>query len=104
MSDIAAMLLAYPGRLDHLDRDSAREPIVGPVDRYNALSADGTVEVEPALVEAVLGQVAAGKVELGESGRGGVEQSVAAGRIEAPFLQLVLDRLWDATVARLHAH
>jgi WD40 repeat protein/peptidoglycan hydrolase CwlO-like protein len=83
-------------RLDHLDRDSAREAIVGPVDRYNELSSNGAVEVEPALVEAVLDQVAAGKVELGESGRGGVEPNAAGGRIEAPFLQLVMARLWQA--------
>src|SRR5262249_34552081 len=83
-------------RLDHLSRASAREAIVGPVDRYNELSPDGAVEVEPALVEAVLDQVAAGKVELGETGRGGVDERVSGGRIEAPFLQLVMARLWEA--------
>ena len=83
-------------RLDHLDRDSAREAIVGPVDRYNELSSNGAVDVEPALVEAVLDQVAAGKVELGESGRGGVDENASGRRIEAPFLQLVMARLWEA--------
>ena len=83
-------------RLDHLDRAAGREAIVGPVDRYNELSEDATVEIEPALVEAVLDQVAAGRVELGESGRGGVDERVTGGRIEAPFLQLVMARLWEA--------
>jgi WD40 repeat protein len=82
-------------RLDHLDRSSAREAIVGPVDRYNQLSTDGRVEIEPALVETVLDQVAAGKVELGRTGRGGVDEDVVGGRIEAPFLQLVMARLWE---------
>ena len=66
-------------RLDHLDRASAREAIVGPIDRFNELSPDETVEIEPALVEAVLDQVAAGKVELGESGRGGVDETAPSG-------------------------
>jgi WD40 repeat protein len=82
-------------RLDHLDRASASEAIVGPIDRLNDMSPDEAVEIEPALVEAVLDQVAAGKVELGESGRGGVEEPVADRRIEAPFLQLVMTRLWE---------
>jgi WD40 repeat protein len=66
-------------RLDHLDRRSAREAIVGPLERYNALvPADERVTIEPELVEAVLFE-------------SGTEQQ----RIEAPFLQLVLQRLWE---------
>ena len=83
-------------RLDHLDRDSAREAIVGPVDRYNELSSDEAVEIEPALVEAVLDQVAAGKVELGRERPRRRRRERSGGRIEAPFLQLVMARLWDA--------
>ena len=86
-------------RLDHLDRDEAREAIRGPVDRYNESAVDGTVEIEAALVEAVLDQVAAGKVELGRSGRGSVEDNASSGGIEAPFLQLVMERLWEAEAA-----
>src|SRR5262249_50311169 len=75
-------------RLEHLDRPSGREAIVGPVDRWNEASDGRKVSVEPALVDAVLDQVAAGKVELGQAGRGGVAESSPSG-IEAPFLQLV---------------
>ena len=57
-------------RLDHLDRSAARDAIVKPVERYNDADAASTVEVEPELVEAVLDETAAGKVELGEAGRG----------------------------------
>ncbi len=82
-------------RLQRLDRVSGREAIVGPVDRYNETHAGSEIEIEPALVEAVLDQVAAGKVELGQSGRGGVAESGFQG-VEAPYLQLVMARLWEA--------
>ena len=80
-------------RLDHLDRAGARAAILGPVDRYNELTGEN-VRVEPELVEAVLDEVAAGRVDVGQAGRGGVEAD--AERIEAPYLQLVLERLWEA--------
>jgi WD40 repeat protein len=81
-------------RLEHLDREAGRDAIVGPVERWNE-SAGNRVGVEPALVDAVLDQVTAGKVEVGQAGRGGVEED-GSGRIEAPYLQLVMARLWDA--------
>jgi WD40 repeat protein len=83
-------------RLDYLDRAAGRQAIVGPIERYNALvGADERVEVEPALVEQVLDEVTAGRVELGQAGRGAVETSGADRRIETPFLQLVMQRLWE---------
>jgi len=65
-------------RLDHLDRSAARSAIIGPIDRWNTLTADH-VTIEPGLVEAVLDEIA----DEGE-------------RIEAPYLQLVLERIWNA--------
>ncbi len=88
-------LLANRLRLDRLDREAARAAIVGPVDRYNHLTGEG-VGVEPELVEAVLDQVAAGRVDLGRAGRGGVDGQEEGEGIEAPYLQLVLERLWAA--------
>jgi WD40 repeat protein len=79
-------------RLDHLDLRGGRAAIVGPVERYNELSGED-VRVEPQLVEAVLDEVAAGKVDVGRGGRGGVETDEE--RVEAPYLQLVLERLWE---------
>ncbi len=79
-------------RLDHLDRRGARAAILGPIERFNELTGED-VRVEPEVVEAVLDQVAAGKVDVGRAGRGGVETDDE--RIEAPYLQLVLERLWD---------
>jgi WD40 repeat protein len=81
--------------LDHLDREAARAAILGPVDRYNRL-ADAAVKVEDALVEAVLDQTAVGRLDFGAAGAGRVAGNHQRQRIEAPYLQLVLRRLWDA--------
>ena len=82
-------------RLERLDRIAARAAIEGPLERYNELvPAEEAVAAEPELVEAVLQQVAVGRVDLGQSGRGGVGEE-DADRIEAPYLQLVLERLWE---------
>ena len=84
-------------RLDYLDRAAGREAILGPIVRYDELvPVDERVEVEPALVEAVLDQVAAGKVELASAGRGAPQSRNGSTRVETPFLQLVMQRLWTA--------
>ncbi len=94
-------LFANTLRLDRLDRRQGEAAIVGPIREYNRLSpADRQVEIEPELVDAVLSEVAAGRVDLGRSGRGGVEDEVDEGRIEAPYLQLVLERLWNVETSR----
>jgi WD40 repeat protein len=84
-------------RLDRLTRDAAGRALLGPLERYNELApAERSIEAEPALVEEVLDSVAAGRIQLAPSGRGGAENgSVDAGLIEAPYLQLVLERLWE---------
>jgi WD40 repeat protein len=83
-------------RLDHLDRRSARAAIEGPVERYNELaSEDSQVELEPALVDAVLAETVAGKVELGEAGGGLGPGQTDESRVEAPYLQLVMERVWE---------
>ncbi len=83
-------------RLDHLDRDAARSAIVGPIARYAELvGPDEAVEIEDSLVEAVLDEVAVGKVELGQGGRGSPEGQDDEPRIQTPYLQLVMQRVWD---------
>ena len=79
-------------RLEHLDRDAAEEAIRKPLDRWNSLvkSAD-RVEIEQGLVTEILDQVQQ------SSGDGdGAGAAIRTGEIEAPYLQLVLTRLWDA--------
>ncbi len=83
-------------RLEHLDRPAAREAIIGPLEQYNRMTPDAPVGIEPELVEAVLDQVAAGKVDLGRPGRGAVESGADGARVETPYLSLVLERLWRA--------
>jgi len=70
-------------RLDHLDRVEAHAAILGPIQRWNELTGD-EIEIEPALVDAVVDEVAV-------EGRGRDRS-----RVEAPYLQLVLERIWDA--------
>lgn len=81
-------------RLDHLTRAAARSAIEGPLRAYAEL---GGVEVtaEGELVEAVLDQVAAGRIEQSLTGRGLLDEGERARRVEAPYLQLVLERLWE---------
>jgi WD40 repeat protein len=94
-------LLANRLRLERLDRAAGEAAIVGPIGRFNALaSSEQRVEIEPALVGAVLDEVSAGRVEIGVAGRGVAVGSAEHGRIEAPYLQLVLARLWDLEAER----
>ena len=81
-------------RLDHLDRRAAREAVVRPVERFNELTGE-SIEVEEELVEAVLDQTATGQVDLGDAGRGLAADEKSTGRIEAAYLQLVLQRIWE---------
>ncbi len=76
-------------RLERLDRRSARAAIVGPLERYGEL-AGRSFSAEPALIDALLDEVAAGRVDLGGVG----ESPPSHEYVEAPFLQLVLERLW----------
>ena len=70
--------------------------------RSNGRSSSGTtwraceaVEIEPALVDAVLDEVETGKVQLGDGVAAPASSADGGeGRIEAPYLQLVLSRLW----------
>jgi WD40 repeat protein len=81
-------------RLDRLDRRSAHAAIVRPAERYSELT-DVAVSVEPDLVERVLDEVGAGQIEPALGGLGAVERTDTSVRIEAPYLQLVMQRIWD---------
>ncbi|MGZ8695415.1 MAG: WD40 repeat domain-containing protein, partial [Gaiellaceae bacterium] len=81
-------------RLDHLTRAAARSAIEGPLQAYADLGGPRVV-AEPELVDALLDEVAAGRIEQTLTGRGLVEERERAHRVEAPYLQLVLERLWE---------
>ncbi len=89
-------------RLDHLDRDSAEEAILGPLATYNKeLAQDPPVKIEAALFNDLLEDLRTGRVTLDLAGQGQVQTNDEASdgaedvRIETPFLQMVLTRLWD---------
>jgi conflict system STAND superfamily ATPase len=86
-------------RLQHLDTEAARSAIEGPLARYNALNPGQAVRIEEGLVEEVLRQTRAGQVRIGQAGVGRVEIAEAAEaaqvRVEAPYLQMVMTRIWD---------
>ena len=105
LADLDALKRRLPGlfgnvlRLDHLTRAAARSAIEGPLRAYAELGGPEVV-AEEELVEAVLDQVAAGRIEQHLSGRSLVDDVVRERRVEAPYLQLVLERLWDVERAR----
>jgi WD40 repeat protein len=87
-------LFANTLRLDRLDRAAASAAILRPAERYAELTGE-PVSIEPALVERVLDEVGAGQIETALGGLGMVEGADVAARIEAPYLQLVMQRLWE---------
>jgi hypothetical protein len=95
-------VLANRLKLGYLDREAARRAIEGPIDVYNELAGDEAprVSIEPTLIEAVLDGVktGAGSVADAEAEPDEPSHSVASGseHIETPFMQLVMDRLWEA--------
>ncbi len=100
LADLDALKRRLPGlfgnvlRLDHLTRAAARSAIEGPLRAYAELGGPEVV-AEDELVEAVLDEVATGRIEQHLAGRGLVEEGKRERRVEAPYLQLVLERLWD---------
>jgi hypothetical protein len=86
-------------RLDHLDRDAGRAAIVKPLERWGELESD-PVSIEDELVGAVLDGVGTGRIELGPAPVGSAGANGRAPGIEAPYLQLVMQRLWDVERTR----
>ena len=87
-------LFANTLRLDRLDRAAATAAILRPAQRFSELTGE-SVSIEPALVDRVLDEVSAGQIESALGGLGMVEGADLSARIEAPYLQLVMQRLWD---------
>ena len=100
LSELDAFKGRVPGlfgnvlRLDHLDVDAARAAIVEPLAEFEVLGGV-PMAAEAALVAAVVDQVASGRIERRLAGRGMVAGGATRGRVEAPYLQLVMERLWE---------
>jgi WD40 repeat protein len=89
-------LLANRLRLDHLSPGAGRRAILGPVESFGALVPEEEgLAVEPELVEAVLAGVRAGTFLQAGRGRGVARDVAAQARLETPYLQVVMQRLWE---------
>ncbi len=92
-------------RIDHLERTQARDAIVKPIDQFNKRLPPGTppMKMDPKLVELVLNQVTTGRVAIAGTGKGRLGMSgdgrTHEDRVETPYLQLVLTRLWQEETA-----
>jgi len=86
--------------LEHLTREAARGAIEKPVASFNELHlGQPPVELEPGLVDAVLGQLGPDQFASDQGGTGRLAGGNGAGphrdEVAAPYLQLVMKRLWD---------
>ena len=81
-------------RLDRLDREAGRAAIVRPLERWNELEG-AQFEIEPALIDVVLDDVGTGQIKQGLSGVGASDGNGRPPAIEAPYLQLVMRKLWE---------
>ncbi len=84
-------------RLRHLDAAAAEDAIRKPLAAYNDRLGTGqpAVTIEDNLVISIIEQVRSGSVSITSSaGAGQPQDAEDDSRIETPFLQLVLQRLW----------
>jgi WD40 repeat protein len=88
-------------RLENLDRAAAEDAIRKPLEEYNRRQKDagGQMKIEDDLPEALLDDLEKGKVASEQTGRGQPSLSTRLdankAKIETPFLQMVLTRLWE---------
>ena len=91
----------FDNRLEikRLDESAARDAIERPVARYNEgikKAGGAAVELGEGLVDAVLKDIARGQIAPDLAGQGGGEaRPDEAQEYEAPYLQLVMRRLWE---------
>jgi FtsH-binding integral membrane protein len=91
-------MLSNALRLRHLDASSARDAMRKPLEVYATQHpTEPRMSIEDALVEELIEEIQVEKLMIGQGGQGVIERypTDADVRIEAPFLQLVLTRLWD---------
>ena len=91
-------MLSNALRLRHLDAASAQDAMREPLEVYAAQHpTEPRMSIEDALVEELTDEIQVEKLMIGEGGQGVIERdgTDADVRIEAPFLQLALTRLWN---------
>lgn len=84
-------------RLEHLDRNAAKDAILKPLEVYNQLASNGRgpAIIEPNLITAILDDLQDQVSDEDPATDKLVSQEKPPGAIETPFLQMVLTRLWD---------
>ena len=89
-------LLANLIRVEPLAFEDARNVIESAVNRWSSDHGE-KIAIQDGLIENVLRDVQTDRVFIGESGRGvtEAEEESGSGSIEAPYLQLVMTRLWE---------
>ncbi len=88
-------------RIEHLTRPGARAAAEGPIKAWNRHLPPGEppYSIEPALVDAVVEAAATGELTLARTSADEKASARDREHVEAPFLQLVLERIWRQTVA-----
>jgi WD40 repeat protein len=91
--------------LENLGRECAQQAIERPVVSFNELHPYSVpVQIEPGLVDMVLDELGPSQFVLDGGGRGRVSGANGdrrpGGEIAAPYLQLVMKRLWETEAAR----
>lgn len=87
-------------RIEHLSRETGRDAITKPLERYNQkfnLTDDAKIKIEDTLVEAVLDKATPQSEFAGAEAKLLEQSSIADGRgVETPVLQILLTTLWSA--------
>ena len=91
--------------LEHLTRESAREAIEKPITSFNELHpTEAPVEIESGLADLILGQLGPDQFAPDQGGIGRLPgrngSDLRGGEIAAPYLQLVMKRLWETELTR----
>ncbi|MDJ0899955.1 MAG: hypothetical protein QNJ55_14210 [Xenococcus sp. MO_188.B8] len=85
-------LFEHTLEIKHLDRKSAYQAIAEPIKTYNKqVQSNKSVEIKPELIKSVLEGVS--QLVTTKNGRAGTKDPNI--EIEAPYLQLVMTRLWE---------
>lgn len=98
LKDKAPDLMKNTLRLEHLDLKAARDAIVRPLEQYNSENENSSFEISEELVQILLEDLKVGKINFdanSESDPNQIQSNTSNDKIETPFLQLVMNRLWQ---------
>ncbi len=93
-------LLGNTLQISNLDSTAAERAIKEPLKVFNDESyLSYPIDIQEELVAEIINQVQSGAVQISEvSGAGGIDEVKKKKKIETPFLQLVLMKLWETEI------